>query len=89
MLFTNIKIVFKTENQLLELEYKELFDVKPALSAEIKEGVKKASDFTKLLLTFNDKSSLIIDVEKGLPYNGIYQMLHYIVTINKNENKMY
>ncbi|MCQ9635585.1 hypothetical protein MP477_11505 [Chryseobacterium sp. WG23] len=84
MLFTDVKIAFNKKNQLLELEYNNLTHVKPALSEEIKNGVTKADNFTRLLLTFNNKSSLIIDVEKGPPYKGIYQMLHYITTMNND-----
>ncbi|MDQ0067701.1 hypothetical protein [Chryseobacterium lathyri] len=82
MLFTDTKIIFSKKNQLSELEYNKLMHVKPALSEEIKNGVTKADDFTKLLITCNDNSSLIIDTEKGLPYKGIYQMLHYISSMN-------
>lgn len=84
MLFTDNKIIFNKSKQLLELEYNKLINVKPALSEEIKSGVTKSDDFTKLLMTFDDKSSLIIDTEKGLPYKGIYQMLHYISSMNSD-----
>ncbi len=82
MLFTDAKIIYNRRNQQLELEYNTIIHVKPALSEEIKNGVTKADDFTKLLVTFNDNSSLIIDTEKGLPYKGIYQMLHHISSVN-------
>ncbi|MBB4807953.1 hypothetical protein HNP38_003293 [Chryseobacterium defluvii] len=84
ILFTDARIVINENNQQINVCYDELIDVKPALAEEIKMG-NKASDFTKLLLNLNNKSSIVIDVEKGSPYKGIYQMLHYISSSNKHE----
>nr|WP_314499391.1 hypothetical protein [uncultured Chryseobacterium sp.] len=82
-LFTDIKILINEKSQLKELLYNQLMNVKPALSAEIKNGITETNDFTKLLLTFKDKSSIIISVEKGLPFKGIYQMLHYVSSMSE------
>lgn len=81
ILFTDMKMIFNN-NQMEKFNYSELIDVKPALTEELKFGVNNPDNFTKILLKFNDNSSFIIDVEKGAPYKGIYQMLHYIASQN-------
>ena len=51
------------------------------LRAEYENGVKNRLDFTKILLKdVSNNAELIITLEKGLPYQGLSQVLHFIAT---------
>jgi hypothetical protein len=51
-----------------------------ALKDEFANGVKNQPDFTKISLKDINNTKFIITVEKGLPYNGLLQVLHFIAT---------
>lgn len=82
-LFTDIKIIIKNNDSFQTIFYSDIKSVKPAVLEELRNGIKSPNDFTKLLLQLIDGSSAMIIIEKGLPYQGVYQMLHYIITQNQ------
>jgi hypothetical protein len=51
-----------------------------SLRDEFANGVKNKLDFTKIRLKDINDTELIITVEKGLPYSGLLQVLHFIAT---------
>ena len=51
------------------------------LRVEYENGVKNRLDFTRILLKdVSNNIEFIITLEKGLPYQGLLQVLHFIAT---------
>jgi len=85
LLFTNEKIIYKKNETLLVILLSNLLEVNIAMKEEMKDGIVNIEEFTKLNLEDNEKYIFLIEIEKGLPYQGIYQMLHYISSTNKTK----
>ena len=54
-----------------------------AMQEEFKDKIMNMEDFTRLALKDSSGKRYIIRTEKGEPFQGICQMLHHIVSINK------
>jgi len=87
LLITNTRIVQERDRVRLSIPYSELLEVNPALQNEFQNGVMSKSDFTKLNLKCSDGNKYIIELEKGEPYQGIYQLLHYVASNNRGQLK--
>lgn len=85
LLITNSQIIEEKKGVRLVLGYSELTEVTPAIQEEFKNKVFNKEDFTHLIFKDCLGRKHIIKFEKGQPYQGIYQMLHYIIFNNKNE----
>ncbi|SKD09936.1 hypothetical protein SAMN05660461_5834 [Chitinophaga ginsengisegetis] len=78
LLITSDRIIEMGQGVSLFIPYSELVEVRIALHEEFKDSVMSKTDFTRLLLKDNSGRNYVIESEKGEPYKGIYQMLHFI-----------
>lgn len=76
VLITGDRVIASTKGNILSLPYTELTRVNLALQEEHKDN-KTPVNFTRLILTMRNGESHIITVEKGKPYQGIFQLLHF------------
>lgn len=83
LLLTNIRIIQEREGVRLVIPYSELIEVSLAMQDEFNDRVVNKKDFTRLVLKDSSDKKYIIRTEKGEPFQGIYQILHHIVTRNK------
>jgi hypothetical protein len=83
LLLTNIEIIEMKDELRLVIPYSELIEVSLAIQEEFKDKVKNKEHFTRLVLKDNSNKKYVIKIEKGDPFQGIYQMLHHIVSNNK------
>jgi hypothetical protein len=83
LILTTERILKENEGASLSISFKELIDVKFASSIEYKDGNTRIDDFTRLILTTENGTDSIIEIEKGKPYQGIFQVLHYLVSIRR------
>lgn len=63
----------------------ELFYVNMSINAEFNNNILNKENFTRLTLTDNQRNNYSVKIEKGLPYQGLYQVLHHIVIKNKTK----
>lgn len=83
LLVTSARIVQERDGVRLSIPYSELLEVNLALQEEFENGVRSKCDFTQLALKCSNGNKYIIRLEKGEPYQGIYQFLHYLASHNK------
>ena len=83
LLLTNNQIIEERDGVRLVMPYSELIEVTPAKEEELKDKILDKHNFTRLALTDRSDRRYVIRTEKGLPFQGIYQMLHHIVSNNK------
>ncbi len=76
-LVTNIRVIFSQNNSVQSIFYIDFEEVRPAFKEDLKKGVIAADEFTKLLIKDKNKKEYIVSIEKGNPYKGIYQLLHF------------
>ena len=82
-LLTNKRIIAVRQNGVTIVSYAHLEKVVFPMVAEYNEWVKNKFDYTKIQLIDADNKEYIIAVEKGKPWQGFYQTLHFI-TRNPN-----
>jgi hypothetical protein len=83
LLVTNIKLISLYREILVEFFLSDLMEIKPALFEEDKDNIRDLSLFTRFEVRLRDGNKYILCVEKGEPYNGIYQMLGFIASQNR------
>lgn len=83
LLLTNNRIIEKKEGIVISIYYSDLIEVTPAIQKEFKNRIIDKQDFTLLSLKDKNNKNYVLRVEKGKPYQGIYQVLHHIISINK------
>lgn len=83
LLLTSNRIIEEREGVRFEMLYSELIAVSPAIQEEFKDRVVNKEGFTRLVLKDSSDKRYIIRTEKGKPFQGIYQILHHIVSNNK------
>ncbi|WP_316838345.1 hypothetical protein [Pedobacter nutrimenti] len=83
LFITNDRIIQANESEISSILYSELVEVSLAMQDEFKDGVVKKEDFTRFVLKDSKGRKHIVKVEKGKPYQGIYQMLSHVVLNNK------
>lgn len=82
LLITNTRILQSRLNTKLSISYNKIHKVHLALQDEFIHGIMNKTDFTYLVLETNNEK-YCIEIEKGEPFQGIYQMLHFIVSCTK------
>lgn len=83
LLLTNNRILEKKEKRLLSIYYCNLLTVRPAIEYEFRMGVMNKEEFIYLYVENYKYNGYILKVEQGQPYQGVYQLLHYIISVNK------
>ncbi len=86
LLITSSRIIGDEEGVKFIIPYSQLIEVKLAMEQEFKNRTMNKGNFTRLALKDNSDRTYLIKLEKGPPYQGIYQILHYIVSNNNNKS---
>ncbi len=79
LLITTGRIIEERNGATLLIPYSDLVKVDIALYEEYKDGIMNTMDFTRLILIDIHGRNHIIKLEKGEPYKGIFQILHYVI----------
>ncbi|WBV56554.1 hypothetical protein PFY10_20425 [Chryseobacterium daecheongense] len=82
ILLTNNRIIINKQDSFSFVKIDEIIEVVPALKEELKNGIYLKNNFTKLKLGLKNNDNVILDLEQGLPYEGLYQVLHFIKSNN-------
>ncbi|WP_336733956.1 hypothetical protein [Chryseobacterium sp. VD8] len=85
-LLTNKKILINKQDKFSDIKINEIIEVRPALEEELKDGISNKNDFTRLKIKLKNQDYIIIDLEKGKPFEGLYQVLHFIKNDNISDN---
>lgn len=81
-LLTNNRVLTSNNGQSIFLYHTDIIEVRPALQEEMNDKVTDKQKFTRLKIKAKDGEYFVCKLEQGQPYEGIYQVLHFIV--NKN-----
>ena len=81
-LLTNNRILMCNEGQSIFLYLADIIEVCPALQEEMNDMISDKQKFTRLKIKTKNGDYFICKLEKGQPYEGIYQVLHFIATNN-------
>lgn len=84
LLLTDDKILKEEAGVRISIPFSELTEVNLALKEEFENGIVNKECFTCLELRDLKGNRYIISLEKGNPFQGIFQILHYIASVNKN-----
>jgi hypothetical protein len=80
ILLTDKRLLIMIKDKMNVILHENLTKADSALRAEYDNGVKSKLDFTKILLKDVNNTEITITAEKGLPYQGLLQVLHFIAT---------
>ncbi|WHT38273.1 hypothetical protein QNH98_14650 [Myroides sp. mNGS23_01] len=83
LLITDSRLIMNRGTALVAIEFFDIIEVRIALEEEFKERILKKEEFTRLLVKVKSGINYIIQVEKGKPFQGLYQVLSYISTVNR------
>lgn len=82
ILLTNNRIIINKQDNFSFIKTDEIIEVIPALEEELKNGIFIKNNFTKLKVKLKNNDNVVLELEKGLPYEGLYQVLHFIKSDN-------
>lgn len=82
LLLTNKHIWFCKSGLKSKIMNEDIMNVSPALKEEFKDKIMSKNKFTRLNLTDKYLKNHILILEKGQPYEGVYQVLHFLATKN-------
>lgn len=77
-MLTNERVLTAQAGVKAIIRFSELVRIDLALQDEARNGVADLKYFTRLVLLDQNGNRYLVSLEKGEPYKGIYQMLHYI-----------
>lgn len=80
VIITNRRII--TNNFIINIL--DIKDVIFAMQEEFKDNILSKKNFTRLKLQTFGGETYILELEEGLPYSGIYQVLEFLVQRNNN-----
>ncbi|TYR30778.1 hypothetical protein FXV77_21855 [Sphingobacterium phlebotomi] len=83
-MLTNNRILMSEEGKSIFLYLTDITEVRPALQEEMNEGIVDKRKFTKLKIKIKNGKSFVSKLEEGQPYQGIYQVLHFIANNNNS-----
>jgi hypothetical protein len=81
-LLTNYRILILNQGQFKVFNNIDIVEVHPAIKEELRDRINDKKNFTRLKLKTKGNEEVIISLEVGNPYEGIYQVLHFIKTNN-------
>lgn len=81
-LLTNNRILMYNEGQSIFLYLTDIIEVRPALQEEMNDRISDKQKFTRLKIKIKNGTYFICKLEQGQPYEGIYQVLHFIASNN-------
>lgn len=85
-LLTNNRILMSDEGIFSLLYLADIIEVVPALQEEIRDRITDKQKFTRLKIKTRNNEYFICKLEQGQPYEGFYQVLHFIANNNKNSS---
>ena len=77
-LLTNSRILMLNEGIFSFLNLADIIEVRPALQEEMNDRITDKKKFTRLKVKTRNDEYFICKLEQGAPYEGIYQVLHFI-----------
>lgn len=81
-ILTNFRIInYYSENQYI-INLNDIIEVQLALKEEFNDRVMDKEKFTRLKIKTKSNDYFILNLEEGKPYQGLYQVLHFIVMNN-------
>jgi hypothetical protein len=78
LVFTNKRIFGEQGDVKLSIPFSNLESVNLAMADEFNDKVYNKTDFTRLLLKEKNGNQYLVKIEKGRPFQGVYQMLYYL-----------
>jgi hypothetical protein len=86
-LLTNNRVLISNEGQSTFLYLTDIIEVRPALQEEMNDRISDKQKFTRLKIRMKNGDSFVCKLEQGQPYEGIYQVLHFIATNNISRSR--
>lgn len=83
-LLTSVRILFSNEGIDFSFNLSDIIGVTPAIQEEFKNKITNKEEFTRLKIKTKNNNYFICKLESGLPYQGFYQILHFIMINNLN-----
>jgi hypothetical protein len=83
LLLTSDRVLANIDGIVNDIPHKKIVNIAPALLEELNDGIFQKDSFTRLKLREHNGNEHILFLEKGKPYIGFYQALHFIMTKNK------
>ena len=80
VILTNKRLFYKKNNSVKAIDNENVKKVNLALEVEFRDGVKNKKEFTRLFLQDREGQNHLLVLEKGPPYEGFYQVLHFLST---------
>ena len=84
LLLTNKRILEEHESVKISISFSDLIETSIAIQEEFSKKIINKEDSTQLSLRDRRGDRYVIKVEKGKPYEGVYQVLHHIASKNQN-----
>jgi len=81
-LLTNNRILIMNEERFEVFNNLDIVDVRPAFEEELSDRIINKENFTRLKIKIKNNKEVVLSLEKGKSYEGIYQVLHFIRTNN-------
>lgn len=83
LLLSDHRILEERGGRKLFLPFSDIAKVDFAIQLEFRDGIKNMNDFTRIALEDHQGNMHLVKAEKGEPFHGIFQMLHYIALKTK------
>jgi len=77
---TNQRLFYKSNSTTNIIENNNIKKVSLALDIEFRSGVRDKKEFTRLSLEDEERKNHLLVLEKGEPFEGFYQVLHFLST---------
>ncbi|SKD09161.1 hypothetical protein SAMN05660461_5042 [Chitinophaga ginsengisegetis] len=81
LLLTNRRVLASSNIIILNSD---IIEVSPALQEEFRDMVTNKNKFTRLLVKDKNNKTYILSLEMGYPYEGFFQVLHFIASNNQH-----
>ncbi len=75
---TDNKISFTYNDCIVEIYHNEISDVRIAIEEEFRRREFDKSKFTIIEIKDKNLNKYLVSIERGLPFQGLYQVLHFI-----------
>ncbi|PWW17010.1 hypothetical protein [Chryseobacterium sp. AG844] len=81
-ILTNFRIINCYSGNQCIINLNDIIEVQLALKEEFNDRVMDKEKFTRLKIKTKSNDYFILNLEEGKPYQGLYQVLHFIVMNN-------
>ena len=83
VLITDKRVILCENGDVFKYHFKDIVEIRAALNEEFQDGILDKQMFSRIYLKTMDTKEHIIQIEPGLPFQGVYQVLHFIGSQNK------